>query len=115
ASAAAGPWTAVISTVATSGSAPNPAAYTGAVQFEYDSQLFHSSGTVSPASRTLAPGQTGAFNVTVTSAPAGDESLRLHLGTGGASDGSVPIVIRSLVPLSSAGGTFAGTLTGGPP
>jgi Subtilase family len=103
----AGVWTAVIFTV------NNAARYTGAVQFRYDSQAFHTAGSVSPASRTLAPGQTGAFNVTVTAGAAGDEGLRLHLGTGGADDGSVPIIIRSLVPLTSAGGTFAGTLTGG--
>ena len=44
---------------------------------------------------------------------AGDESFRLHLGTGSSSDGSVPIVVRSLVPISRQGGTFSGNLTGG--
>jgi hypothetical protein len=103
----AGVWTAVIFTV------DNTAQYTGAVQFRYEAQQFHTAGTVAPASRTLAPGQTGTFNVTVNSGPAGDEGLRLHLDAGGADDGSVPIILRSLVPLGSAGGTFAGTLTGG--
>jgi hypothetical protein len=103
----AGVWTAVIFTV------NNAAAYSGAVRFEYDTQRFHSAGTVSPAARTLAPGQTGAFNVTVDAGAAGDEGLRLHVGTGASDDGSVPIVLRSLVPLGSHGGTFAGTLTGG--
>jgi hypothetical protein len=51
--------------------------------------------------------------VTVKSGQAGDEGLRLHLGTSGPDDGSIPIVVRSLVPLGRAGGTFAGTLTGG--
>jgi hypothetical protein len=103
----AGVWTAVIFTV------NNAAAYSGAVRFEYDTQRFHDAGAVSPASRTLAPGQAGTFAVTVNAGQAGDEGLRLHVGTGAGDDGSVPIVLRSLVPLSAHGGTFAGTLTGG--
>jgi hypothetical protein len=106
---AAGTWTAVIFTV------NNAAVYTGAVRFSYDTDAFHGVGSISPASRTLAPGQAGTFNVTVNAGQAGDEALRLHLGTngGGATDGSVPITLRSLVPVSSHGGSFAGTLTGG--
>lgn len=101
-----GTWTAVIFTVSN-------APYTGPVQFSYSTQQFHSAGSVSPSSQTLAPGQTGTFQVKVTAGQAGDEGLKLHLGTGGGTDGSIPIIIRSLVPLSSSGGTFNGTLTGG--
>jgi hypothetical protein len=68
---------------------------------------------VSPSSETLAPGQTGTFRVTVTAGQAGDEALKLHLGTGSSTDGSIPIVLRALVPLTSAGGSFSGSLTGG--
>jgi hypothetical protein len=38
---------------------------------------------------------------------------RRHLGTGGADDGSIPIVVRSLVSLGAGGGSFSGRLTGG--
>ncbi|MDA0159278.1 S8 family serine peptidase [Solirubrobacter ginsenosidimutans] len=103
----AGKWTAVIFTV------NNAAVYSGQVQFNYEAQAFHGAGSVAPAAQTLAPGQTGSFNVTVGAGQAGDEGLRLHMGTGGSDDGSIPIIIRSLVPLGRAGGTFAGTLTGG--
>jgi hypothetical protein len=103
----AGTWTAVIFTV------HNAAQYTGAVKFSYATETFHSAGSISPASQTLAPGQSGTFHVTVTPAQAGDESLRLHLGTGAGDDGSVPITVRALVPLGSDGGSFAGRLTGG--
>src|SRR5205823_12600286 len=56
---------------------------------------------------------TGTFKVTVTAGQAGDEGLKLHLGTSSGDSGSLPIIIRALVPLSSAGGSFNGTLTGG--
>jgi hypothetical protein len=53
------------------------------------------------------------FNVMVTAGQAGDEALTLHLGTGGSDDGSIPVIVRSLVPLSPSGGSFSGSLTGG--
>jgi len=102
----AGTWTAVIFTVSN-------APYFGPVQFSYSTEKFHSAGSVSPSSLALAPGQSGTFQVTVTTGQAGDEALSLHLGTGGSTDGSIPIVLRSLVPLNPGGGSFSGTLTGG--
>src|SRR5207302_10343654 len=101
-----GTWTAVIFTVSN-------APYIGPVQFSYSTQKFHAAGTVSPSSLTLAPGQSGTFQVAVTAGQAGDEPLSLHLGTGSSTHGSVPIVLRALVPLTAAGGSFSGTLTGG--
>jgi subtilisin family serine protease len=103
----AGTWTAVIFTV------DNATQYTGAVKFSYATENFHSAGSISPASLNLTPGQTGTFHVTVTPAQAGDESLRLHLGTGAGDDGSIPVTVRALVPLAASGGSFAGRLTGG--
>ena len=105
---AAGTWTAVIFTV---NSTATPA-YSGAVKFAYATEDFHSAGAVS-SPVTLAPGQSGSVRVTVPAEQAGDESYRLHLGTGGADDGSIPIIVRSLVSLGSNGGSFSGHLTGG--
>jgi subtilisin family serine protease len=104
---AAGTWTAVIFTVS------NAPYFGQPIRFSYFTQAFHVAGTVKPASLTLAPGQSGTLKVSVTAGQAGDEALKLHLGTGTDTDGSIPIILRALVPLSSAGGSFSGTLTGG--
>ena len=101
----AGTWTAVIYTVSF-------AQYFGPVQFSYSAQDVHVAGSVSPASQTLAPGQSGTFHVTVTAGQAGDEALSLHMGTGSSTDGTIPVVLRALVPITGSGGSFAGTLTG---
>jgi hypothetical protein len=101
----AGTWTAVIYTASN-------AKYFGAVKFSYATEDFRTAGSVSPASQTLAPGQSGTFSVTATAGQAGDEALSLHLGTGSSTDGAIPIVLRALVPVSSGGGSFAGILTG---
>jgi hypothetical protein len=102
----AGTWTAVISTVST-------APYFGSVKFAFSSEAFQQAGSVSPGKLTLSPGKSGTFRVRVTAGQPGDEALSLHLGTGGSDDGSIPIVVRSLVPLAKAGGSFSGILTGG--
>ena len=101
-----GTWTAVLFTVST-------APYFGPVQFSYSTQVFHPVGSVTPSSSTLAPGQQATFHVSVTAGLAGDEALSLHLGTGASDDGSIPVVLRALVPLTGHGGIFGGTLTGG--
>jgi subtilisin family serine protease len=103
----AGTWTAVIFTVSN-------APYFGApIQFSYQTEQFHSAGSVAPSSKALKPGQTATFTVKVNAGPAGDEGLKLHLGTGSSNDGSIPIILRSLVPITGSGGSFSGTLTGG--
>jgi subtilisin family serine protease len=101
-----GTWTAVIFT---SAAAPNG----GPVQFAYTTERFSPAGAASPASQTLAPGQSATFRITVPAGQSGDEALKLHVGTGGATDGSIPVVLRALVPVSADGASFNGTLTGG--
>jgi hypothetical protein len=101
----AGTWTTVIYTI-------NVLQFFGPVQFAYSTQRFHTAGSVSPASRRLAPGQSATFGVTVTPAQVGDQSFSLHLGTGSSTDGAIPIVLRSLVPVTSQGGSFTGVISG---
>jgi subtilisin family serine protease len=101
-----GTWTAVIFTTSRARSF-------GPIQFSYSTEKFQPAGSVSPASRTLAPGQSATFHLIVQAGQAGDEALKLHLGTGSATDGSVPIVLRALVPVGAGGGSFNGALTGG--
>jgi hypothetical protein len=61
----------------------------------------------------LQPGQTASFTVKITAGQAGDKGFKLHLSTGDSNDGSIPVIVRSLVPLGSGGGSFSGRLTGG--
>lgn len=103
---AAGTWSAVIFTVSN-------APYFGSVSFAFSSDALQQAGSVAPTKLTLPPGKAGTFRVHVTAGRPGDEALSLHLGTGGGDDGSIPIVLRSLVPLAKSGGSFGGTLTGG--
>jgi hypothetical protein len=103
---AAGTWKAIIFTVGVT--------YAGTVGFDYFTQKFEAAGTATPTTRTLEPGQTANLTVHVdTPASAGDSAANLRLNTGSADDGSLPITLRSLVPISASGGVIQGTLTGG--
>jgi hypothetical protein len=105
---APGNWTAAIWTLKNSGG------YTGDVRFSYFTQRFQTTGSVTPAVQTLAPGQTGSLTVTLpASSQPGDRAAALRLSSGGPDDGAVPIVVRSLIALGAAGGSFQGALSGG--
>jgi hypothetical protein len=105
---AAGTWKAIIySRVSASGGT------LGKVRFQADTANTTGFGSVSPATLTLAPGQTGSAVVTAsTPAQPGDASASLVLKSGG-SQNSLPIVLRSLVPTGGSSGSFHGVLTGG--
>lgn len=105
---APGTWTALLWTQ------KNATAYNGDFQFAFTTQRFVPTGAVSPASRTLAPGVSGTFDVRLRlPVQPGDISARLVLNTGSDDDGSLPVTLRSLVPVGPAGGSFQGVLTGG--
>ena len=106
---AAGTWTAVIfgDTAAEGGT-------NGPVQFGASVARYAGFGRVSPASLTLARGQSGQVSVSaVVPAGAGDSSGALVLdGAGGVV--SVPVTLRGLVAATApGGGSFSGLLTGG--
>jgi hypothetical protein len=92
----------------------NAFVYSGPVQFEYFTQQLKKAGSVSPSSRTLAPGQSATFQVDLDGVNSvGDHVATLQLNTGGPNDGGIPVVVRSLVPIRNDRGSFNGVLTGG--
>lgn len=103
-----GTWTAYVYT--------RPAAAGGSLGnyvFGWRTARFATSGTVS-APLTLQPGQSGTVSFT-TSTPAspGDKASSIVLDSNGGQVTTIPVILRSLVPLSTDGTPFRGTLTGG--
>jgi hypothetical protein len=111
---AAGYWTAIIWTYP----AQNQYSYTGPVQFTWSAERFASLGSVSPASFELAPGasQTVTVRFRMPSQP-GDSDAAIRFGqavnSNGITSAEIPLTMRTLIPIGTSGGTFAGTLTGG--
>jgi hypothetical protein len=105
---APGRWTAVIWT------RKNATGYSGPVSFSFRSSRFETVGSVSPASQVVAPGATATFQVSMPAPRTpGDASASLTLGDGTAAPGSLPVTVRSLVPLNGAGGEVSARFTGG--
>ncbi|HEX3780888.1 MAG TPA: S8 family serine peptidase [Pseudonocardiaceae bacterium] len=103
----AGTWTALIyGTHTMSG-------FDGPVSYEFTSSGYADFGSVTPATLTLAPGQTGTLHVTAnTPAKPGDQSAAVEVDSSTQQRFAVPLTLRSLVP-NTGNGTFSGTLTGG--
>jgi hypothetical protein len=99
----AGTWTAVFDAAA------RPDGFNGTIFFQFHGSAYTPLGTVSPASLTLRPGQSGTFTIAVaTPAQPGDRTATIQLDTAGRRL-AVPLTLRSLV----RPGRFSGTLTGG--
>ncbi|MBS0422647.1 MAG: S8 family serine peptidase [Proteobacteria bacterium] len=89
--------------------------YSGPVQFTWSAENYAKLGTVSPAKLTLAPGQSQTLTTQFfMPTQAGDlgAAIRLH-PSAGVKLGQIPVSLRTLIPTTSTGGNFTGSLTGG--
>ena len=112
---APGTWTAVVEGIPSSGSPPA----TIKAPFSATTSTFTSFGSVSKHVITLAPGASSSFKLNVsTPAKPGDRSgaIVLHAAAsepGFAAQTTIPVTLRSLVPVPAPATAFTGTLTGG--
>jgi hypothetical protein len=105
---APGTWTAVFF------ASRSPAGFHGNINYEITATKYVDFGSVSPATMTIKPGQTGTFHVRVNlPAHAGDLSAAIELDTPSHNQFSVPLTLRTLLSAQTNGGAFTGELTGG--
>ncbi|MBV6701237.1 S8 family serine peptidase [Kitasatospora aureofaciens] len=104
----AGDWTAILYTPAGKGG------YTGPVQLGSSTQRAVPAGTVGPNVVDIEPGDTKTLKVQVTTpATSGDSSEAVTVSGSNGATTSVPVILRSLVPVNQGKGTFTGSITGG--
>ena len=110
-SPAAGTWTVIVWTRLTGVAG----SYSGPVQFTWSAENFTSLGTVSPAKLTLAPGQSKSITAQFfMPAEPGDLGAAIRFGqSGGTPLSEIPVSLRTIIPTTSTGANFTGTLTGG--
>ncbi|HLH59203.1 MAG TPA: hypothetical protein VKV33_08630, partial [Streptosporangiaceae bacterium] len=110
-----GTWTAVLYTPAKAAAVSGqPQPYTGNVILDAFTQKTVPAGSVSPSSLALGPGQTGYVHLsTGISGSQGDTAESVTLATSDGQHASVPVVLRPIIPVTGARGTFTGTITGG--
>jgi hypothetical protein len=104
----AGKWTGILYTVA------GASGYTGKVGLRTTAEQAIPAGQISPPVLSLKPGQTKNVKVSFKVPTAsGDTSYSVTVASSDGHQTSVPVVVRSVVPVSHGRGSFAGTITGG--
>jgi len=108
----AGTWTAVFFTEQ-NGATAGGVGTSGTVQWNASTLEYASASKISPSSLTIGAGKTSTADVTITNPKAaGDTSESIVLSTTDATT-TIPVTVRTLVPIGPNGGTFSGVLTGG--
>jgi hypothetical protein len=105
----AGRWTGVIFSIKAANGGT-----VGTVPWRVATQVFAPFGSVSPTSLLLSPHQGKTVTVTATTpASPGDLAGSIVVRSALAGTTSIPVTLRSMVPISNGTGTFRGVLTGG--
>jgi len=109
---ASGVWTAAFFTV-WDGYGHGESGTTGPEPWRFTELRYRPSGTVTPAALFVAPGATKSvqYAATLPSTP-GDAAASVVVASGGAVS-TVPVTLRTLIPIGVGGGHFSGVLTGG--
>jgi hypothetical protein len=108
----AGTWTAVFFTEK-DGATTGGVGTGGTVQWDASTFVYAPAGGISPSSLTIGSGLTVTTAVTLTSpSTAGDTEQSIVLSTTLGTT-TIPVTVRTLVPITRSGGNFSGVLTGG--
>jgi hypothetical protein len=112
----AGKWTAVFFTesgLITSVTPNVPIGTSGKVQWSADTYDYVAGANIIPATLDIAPGETGFARLSLTSSNVSGDSDQSIVVTSPYGTTTVPVTVRTTVPLTHLGGTFSGVLTGG--
>ena len=110
---APGRWTALFFTEQDGATGPGSSGTSGPVQWDAQTWQYAPAGSITPSGLVIPPGRTATATFSLTTpAAAGDTDQSIVVSS---ADGqtSIPVTVRSVVPMGPSGGTFSGVLTGG--
>jgi hypothetical protein len=104
----AGKWTAVFFTENIAGSGTS-----GPIQWSANTMTYVPGGNIFPSSLTIQPGQTGSAHLSLSSSSLSGDSSQSVVVSSPYGTTTVPVTVRTTIPINHSGGTFSGMLTGG--
>jgi hypothetical protein len=105
----AGAWTAVFFT-----EKGGPGTGTsGPIQWQATTWKYVSGGTITPSSLSIPAGKSANATLKLTAPSAAGDSSQSVIVKSASGTNTIPVTVRTLVGLTSAGGSFSGNLTGG--
>ena len=108
----AGKWTAVFFTERDN-AMPGDLGTSGPIQWDAGTYSFASGDQVAPGSLTIPAGATRTATLDVTSPGQPGDTSESVVVSSGSTQTTVPVTVRTFVPIGQGGGSFQGVLTGG--
>ena len=105
-----GTWTAVFFTASPAVESETK----GPVQWSESTSVYGSAGAISPSTLDIPAGQSASANLTLVSPTTpGDTSQSVVIAPEGGEATTIPVTVRTAIPMGPDGGSFRGVLTGG--
>ena len=108
-----GRWTALFFTELDGATGPTSLGTSGPVQWDAQTWQYARAGSITPPFLTILPGQTATATLSLTTPSTAGDSDQSVVVSSDEGQTTIPVTVRSLVPIGPAGGTFSGVLTGG--
>jgi hypothetical protein len=108
----AGTWTAVFFTEQ-DGATAGAVGTSGTVQWNASTYQATAGGSLSAPSLTIAAGATASVNLSVKSPRVSGDTDQAVVVSSGAATTTIPVTVRTTIPVGARGATFKGVLTGG--
>ena len=112
----AGKWTAVFFTeagVVANSNSNIPLSTSGQIQWSANTFQFVPGANIIPTTLVIAPGQTGFAHLSLTSSDVSGDASQSVVVSSPYGTTTIPVTLRTMVPIGRTGGSFSGVLTGG--
>ncbi len=110
---APGRWTALFFTEQDGATGPGSTGTSGPIQWDAQTWQYAPAGSITPSFLYIPAGQTATATLSLTTPVAAGDSDQSIVISAPDGQSTVPVTVRSVVPMSPGGGTFSGVLTGG--
>jgi subtilisin family serine protease len=108
-----GTWTALFFTEQDGATGPGSVGTSGPIQWDAQTWQYAPAGSITPTFLTIPAGQTATATLSLTTPTASGDTDQSVVVSSSQGQTTIPVTVRSVVPIGPSGGAFSGVLTGG--